>query len=163
MHFLTQASTRTTLLYDATPLPQHVTNASPPRCIDIGGSGLQVIPDVIVQSMLNADELRAGQNQLQTIGLRTIAELHALRVLRLSGNGFTEFPEPLLAMQGLRVLDLSDNAIGVLPSDVCRLERSVHSHYYFIRNGNNRESVCAECVYMLQINVTRAINCVRLK
>lgn len=73
--------------------------------------------------MSNADELRAGHNQLQAIGLRTIAELRSLRALRLPGNGFVGFPTPLLAMLELRVLDLADNRIGVLPADVWRLER----------------------------------------
>lgn len=73
--------------------------------------------------MRNADELRAGHNQLQAIGLRTISELSALRALRLPGNGFVEFPAPLLAMQDLRVLDLADNRIGALPADIWRLER----------------------------------------
>lgn len=101
----------------------HPRSSPAARCIDIAGSGLQAIPDVVLQSMQHADELRAGQNQLQAIGLRTIAELARLRVLRLSSNGFVEFPGALLTMQALRVLDLGDNGIGALPADVWRLER----------------------------------------
>lgn len=83
--------------------------------------------------MQQADELRAGQNQLQAIGLRTIAELRRLRVLRLPGNGFTEFPGTLLTMQALRVLDLAANGIAALPADVWRLERFAYSGIFMLR------------------------------
>lgn len=113
MHLRIQGSNHTTIQRDP------VTAA---RCINITGSGLHAIPDAIVPAMADAQELHAGHNQLQAIGLRTIADLSALRVLRLPGNGFAQFPGALLAMRALRVLDLGDNRIEALPTEMWRLD-----------------------------------------
>lgn len=91
--------------------------------IDIAGSGLQSIPEVVLQTMDNVEELLAGQNQLKELGIRTIAELSKLRVLRLPRNGFTDFPVALLGMTDLKVLDLSGNDIRSVPVDISKLKR----------------------------------------
>ena len=73
--------------------------------------------------MDNVEELLAGQNKLQEIGLNAIADLQNLRILRLPGNSFTEFPSALLNLCDLTILDLSDNEIEEIPHDIYRLER----------------------------------------
>lgn len=72
--------------------------------------------------MHSVEELLAGQNKLQEIGLHALSELHCLRILRLPGNGFSEFPTSLLNLTELVVLDLSDNEIFDLPNEIYRLE-----------------------------------------
>ncbi len=84
---------------------------------------MQSIPEIVLQSMQSVEELLAGQNKLQEIGLHALSELHSLRILRLPGNGFSEFPISLLNLNDLLVLDLSDNEIFDLPNDIYRLER----------------------------------------
>lgn len=91
--------------------------------MDLCGSGLQAIPELVLQSMDHVEELLAGQNKLQEIGLKAIADLHSLRILRLPGNGFTAFPAALLSLSELIVLDVSDNDITEIPHDIFRLER----------------------------------------
>lgn len=92
------------------------------HCIDIAGSGLQSIPEVVLQTMDGVEELLAGQNQLKDLGIRTIAELSNLRVLRLPRNGFSDFPAALFGMTDLKVLDLSGNEIKSVPNEVGNLK-----------------------------------------
>lgn len=93
------------------------------KCLDIGGSGLQTIPEIVLRSTSTVEELLAGQNKLQEIALATLAEFPNLRILRLPGNGFTSFPAPLLNITALTVLDLSDNEIQSLPDELADLEK----------------------------------------
>lgn len=72
--------------------------------------------------MDSVEELLAGQNKLQEIGLNALADLQSLRILRLPKNGFVTFPVALLNLRALTVLDLSDNEIEVIPTDIHRLE-----------------------------------------
>lgn len=90
--------------------------------MDIGGSGLQTIPEIVLQSTHVVEELLAGQNKLQEIALNALTEFPNLRILRLPGNGFKNFPEGLLDICGLTVLDLADNQIEKIPEEISRLE-----------------------------------------
>lgn len=72
--------------------------------------------------MDSVQELLAGQNKLQEIGLKAIADLQNLRILRLPQNGFNTFPSALLDLTEITVLDLSDNDIEIIPQDIYRLE-----------------------------------------
>ncbi|GAB0089409.1 Protein phosphatase PHLPP-like protein [Sergentomyia squamirostris] len=92
------------------------------KCLDIGGSGLQTIPEIVLKSTSTVEELLAGQNKLQEIALTTLVEFPNLKILRLPGNGFTSFPAPLLNITALTVLDLSDNEIQSLPDELADLE-----------------------------------------
>lgn len=101
---------------------QASTQKSDDKHINLSSCGLQSIPEIVLQSMQSVEELLAGQNKLQEIGLHALSELHCLRILRLPGNGFSEFPTSLLNLTDLVVLDLSDNEIFDLPTDIYRLE-----------------------------------------
>lgn len=90
--------------------------------MDICGSGLQAIPEIVFQSIDTVEELLAGQNKLQEIGLKALADFQSLRVLRLPGNGFKTFPKTLLNLTGLKVLDLGDNEIQEIPHEIFRFE-----------------------------------------
>ncbi|CAD7086127.1 unnamed protein product [Hermetia illucens] len=96
--------------------------ASESRRLDIGNSGLQTIPEVVLQSLEDVEELLAGQNKLQEIGLKALAQFPQLQILRLPGNGFRTFPTPLLFIAGLTVLDLADNSIDRIPDEIAQLE-----------------------------------------
>lgn len=90
--------------------------------MDIGNSGLQTIPEIVLQSTNVVEELLAGQNKLQEIALLALASFPSLKVLRLPGNEFEVFPEALLQISGLAVLDLADNEIQSIPGDICQLK-----------------------------------------
>lgn len=89
--------------------------------MDLCNSGLQTIPEVVLQSIDDVKELLAGQNKLQEIGLKALSQFPQLQVLRLPQNGFTKFPSPVLLINGLKVLDLSDNGIEVIPAGISQL------------------------------------------
>lgn len=91
--------------------------------MDIGGSGLKTIPEIVLQSTDVIEELLAGHNKLQEIGLRALSDFPNLKVLRLPGNGFKKFPESILNIIGLTVLDLADNSIESLPQEIFHLEK----------------------------------------
>ncbi|XP_055381976.1 protein phosphatase PHLPP-like protein isoform X2 [Condylostylus longicornis] len=89
--------------------------------LDIGNSGLRTIPEVVLQSIEDVEELLAGQNKLQEIGLQALAQFSQLQILRLPGNGFSSFPLSLLSITSLTVLDLADNSIDKLPDEISQL------------------------------------------
>lgn len=91
--------------------------------LDLGDSGLQQIPEIFLQSPTDVEELLAGRNKLQELALRALAEFTRLKVLRLNGNGLKSFPESLLSMRNLRVLDLEENEIRKLPEKVALMTR----------------------------------------
>lgn len=91
--------------------------------MDIGNAGLQTIPEIVFQSTNVVEELLAGQNKLQEIALTALAGFPCLKVLRLPGNGFNVFPEALLQITGLTVLDLADNAIQSIPDGIADLKQ----------------------------------------
>ena len=91
--------------------------------MDIGNSGLQTIPEIVLQSTATVEELLAGQNKLQEIALMALSGFPCLKVLRLPGNEFKQFPEPLLQIGGLKVLDLADNEIAAIPEVICDLSK----------------------------------------
>lgn len=91
--------------------------------MDIGNAGLQTIPEIVFQSTNVVEELLAGQNKLQEIALTALAGFSCLKVLRLPGNEFNVFPEPLLQISALNVLDLADNAIKSIPEEISNLKQ----------------------------------------
>lgn len=91
--------------------------------MDIGNSGLQTIPEVVLQSTSVVEELLAGQNQLKEIALMALAGFQSLKVLRLPGNEFKVFPEALLQITSLTVLDVADNEIQSIPDDIAQLKQ----------------------------------------
>lgn len=91
--------------------------------MDIGNSGLQTIPEIVLQSTNVVEELLAGQNKLQEIALMALGGFPCLKVLRLPGNEFKVFPEALLQINALTVLDLADNEIQSIPDDIADLKQ----------------------------------------
>ena len=91
--------------------------------LDIGGSGLQHIPDIFLQSSGNIEEILAGQNKLQEIALKTLCEFKQLKILKLDENGLKAFPESLTNLKNLRVLDLQGNELSVIPEKITLLEK----------------------------------------
>lgn len=91
--------------------------------MDIGNSGLQTIPEVVLQSTSVVEELLAGQNQLKEIALMALSGFPSLKVLRLPGNEFKVFPEALLQITTLTVLDVADNELQSIPDDIAQLEQ----------------------------------------
>jgi Leucine-rich repeat (LRR) protein len=102
---------------------QATVETSEPKRMDIGGSGLQTIPEIVLQSTNTVEELLAGQNKLQESSLRTLADFNNLKVLRLPGNGFKNFPDPIFDIHGLKILDLADNDITKIPERISQLKK----------------------------------------
>uniref|UniRef100_T1GPS6 Uncharacterized protein n=1 Tax=Megaselia scalaris TaxID=36166 RepID=T1GPS6_MEGSC len=49
--------------------------------LDLCNSGLQTIPEVVLQSIGDVKELLAGQNKLQEIGLKALSQFPQLQIL----------------------------------------------------------------------------------
>jgi Leucine-rich repeat (LRR) protein len=102
---------------------QATVETSEPKRMDIGGSGLQTIPEIVLQSTNMVEELLAGQNKLQEGSLRSLADFNNLKVLRLPGNGFKTFPDPIFDIHGLKILDLADNEVSKIPERISQLKK----------------------------------------
>lgn len=77
----------------------------------------------MLQSTQSIEELHAGQNKLQEIALNALTDFPNLKILRLPGNEFKYFPETLLDIEELTVLDLADNQIDIIPGEIWRLKK----------------------------------------
>lgn len=102
---------------------QATDDTSDTKRFDIEGSGLHNFPDIMLQSTQSIEELHAGQNKLQEIALNALTDFPNLKILRLPGNEFKYFPEALLDIEELTVLDLANNQIDVIPSEIWRLKK----------------------------------------
>lgn len=91
--------------------------------MDITGSGLHIMPEVILQSSHLVEELLADYNKLQESALKALTEFKKLRVLKVISNQFKKFPEQLMDIQNLTVLDISKNEIDRLPDNIFKMEK----------------------------------------
>lgn len=91
--------------------------------MDITGSGLHIMPEVILQSSHLVEELLADHNKLQESALKALTEFKKLRVVRVSSNQFKKFPEQLMDIHNLTVLDISKNEIDRLPDNIFKMEK----------------------------------------
>jgi Leucine-rich repeat (LRR) protein len=102
---------------------QATTEVSEPKRMDISGSGLHIMPEVILQSSHLVEELFAEQNKLQDSALKTLKDFKKLRVVRIAENQFKKFPDQLMDIQNLSVLDISKNDIDRLPDNIYKMEK----------------------------------------
>lgn len=102
---------------------QATTEVSEPKRMDISGSGLHIMPEVILQSSHLVEELFADQNKLQDSALKALADFKKLRVVRVASNQFKKFPEQIMDIQNLTVLDISKNEIERLPENIYKMEK----------------------------------------
>jgi Leucine-rich repeat (LRR) protein len=91
--------------------------------MDISGSGLHIMPEVILQSSHLVEELFADQNKLQDNALKALTDFKKLRVVKVAANHFKKFPEQLMDIQNLQVLDVSKNEIDRLPDNIFKMEK----------------------------------------
>jgi Leucine-rich repeat (LRR) protein len=91
--------------------------------MDISGSGLHIMPEVILQSSHLVEELCADNNKLQGSALKALADFKKLRVLRLAANHFKQFPDQLMDILTLSLLDVSKNEIAMLPDNIFNMEK----------------------------------------
>jgi Leucine-rich repeat (LRR) protein len=91
--------------------------------MDISGSGLHIMPEVILQSSHLVEELFADQNKLQDSALKSLKDFKKLRVVRIAENQFKKFPDQLMDIQNLSVLDISKNDIDRLPDNIYKMEK----------------------------------------
>lgn len=91
--------------------------------MDITGSGLHIMPEIILHNAHLVEELFADQNKLQESALRSLADFKKLRVLRIAGNQFKKFPDQLMDIPNISVLDISKNDIEKVPDSIFKLEK----------------------------------------
>ncbi|KAL5281301.1 PHLPP2 family protein [Megaselia abdita] len=130
------------------------TETTTSSCLDLCNSGLQTIPEVVLQSIDDVKELLAGQNKLQEIGLKALSQFPQLQVLRLPRNGFTKFPSPVLLISGLKVLDLSDNSIETIPAGISQLIQLEEFHI----NRNVVQRIPETVQYLRNIKILQFSN-----
>lgn len=102
---------------------QATTEVSEPRRMDISGSGLHIMPEIILQSSHLVEELFVDHNKLQESALKALMDFKKLRVLRIAANHFMKFPDQLLDVLNLTVLDISKNEIERLPDNIFKMEK----------------------------------------
>lgn len=102
---------------------QATTEVAEPKRMDISGSGLHIMPEVILQSSHLVEELFADQNKLQESALKALGDFKKLRVVRIASNQFKKFPEQIMDIQNLTVLDISKNEIERLPENIYKMEK----------------------------------------
>lgn len=102
---------------------QATTEVSEPRRMDISGSGLHIMPEIILQSSHLVEELFVDHNKLQDSALKALTDFKKLRVLRIAANHFKRFPEQLMDIPCMSVLDVSKNEIEKLPDNVFKMEK----------------------------------------
>lgn len=91
--------------------------------MDISGSGLHIIPEVILQSSNLVEELFADHNKLQESAMKALTDLKKLRVLKVTANHLKKFPEQIMDIMNLTVLDISKNEIDKLPDNIFKMEK----------------------------------------
>lgn len=91
--------------------------------MDISGSGLHIMPEIILQSSHLVEELFVDHNKLQESALKTLMDFKRLRVLRIAANQFKKFPEQVVDILSLCVLDISKNEIEKLPDSIFKSEK----------------------------------------
>lgn len=102
---------------------QATTEVSEPRRMDISGSGLHIMPEIILQSSHLVEELFIDHNKLQESALKSLTDFKKLRVVRIAANHFKKFPDQLMDILNLQVLDISKNEIERLPDNVFKMEK----------------------------------------
>jgi Leucine-rich repeat (LRR) protein len=91
--------------------------------MDISGSGLHIMPEIILQSSHLVEELFIDHNKLQESALKSLTDFKKLRVVRIAANHFKKFPDQLMDIVNLQVLDISKNEIERLPDNVFKMEK----------------------------------------
>lgn len=104
---------------------QATTEVSEPRRMDISGSGLHIMPEIILQSSHLVEELFVDHNKLQESALKAMVDFKKLRVLRIAANQFKKFPDQIMDILNLTVLDISKNEIDRLPDNIFKMEKWV--------------------------------------
>lgn len=102
---------------------QATTEVSEPRRMDISGSGLHIMPEIILQSSHLVEELFVDNNKLQESALNALTDFKKLRVLRIAGNHFKHYPDQVMDILNLNVLDISKNEIERLPDNIFKMEK----------------------------------------
>lgn len=91
--------------------------------MEISGSGLHIMPEIILQSSHLVEELFVDHNKLQESALKALTDFKKLRVLRIAANCFKKFPDQIMDVLNLTVLDISKNEIERLPDSIFKMEK----------------------------------------
>lgn len=70
--------------------------------MDISGSGLHIMPEIILQSSHLVEELFIDHNKLQESALKALTDFKKLRVIRIAANHFKKFPDQLMDILNLK-------------------------------------------------------------
>lgn len=83
------------------------------------------MPEIILQSSHLVEELFVDHNKLQESALKALTDFKKLRVLRIAANCFKKFPDQIMDVLNLTVLDISKNEIERLPDSIFKMEKWV--------------------------------------
>lgn len=94
------------------------------RVLDLSSNGLRRLPQQLLVQC-NLTTLIVKNNLLDNDSLPKFLQPKngSLRELNLSGNHFTQFPENILSLSGLKYLYLGGNKIKAISKDVWKLHR----------------------------------------
>ncbi len=89
--------------------------------LDLHGNHLMTLP-VGLRRLEHITTLNLSKNRLGNDSLQVISQIPSLRELRLAENALDTLSD-IFKLQGLEILDLHDNAVSALPSDVRHLSK----------------------------------------
>lgn len=107
---------------DLTEVSERIGGLGRLRMLDLGHNRLEQLPEALGELQALSDYLYLHDNRLS--GLPTsLGRLTRLRYLNLSENAFVAFPEPVLGLESLIELRITDNRLTTLPAALPRLEK----------------------------------------
>ncbi|XP_011164226.2 leucine-rich repeat-containing protein 47 [Solenopsis invicta] len=109
-----------------TSLPQELSNHPQLSTINLSSNLLQDVPSL--SSCVKLSILDLSSNQLVAFPDVCYTELLHLSEIHVNGNQITEIPITINRLQGLKVLNMADNLISVVPNELadCSKLKEVH-------------------------------------
>ena len=102
-----------------TTLPEEVGNLADCATLKARDNNISSLPESLFSGCISLKHLDLGKNRLKSLS-GGIAQLAGLRELFLQSNGLAALPEELGQCVGLKVLDVSDNALTTLHPELFR-------------------------------------------
>lgn len=101
-------------------MPLNVSKFSNLKRLDVSNNQITSLPDIICSLPLTV--LIAKNNRITNAGLpKTFQNFRHLKVINLSGNNLSRFPEQCLENVTVEFLYLGNNNIPELPKEICKL------------------------------------------
>ncbi len=108
---------------DLTALPEEIGTLSKLRILDLSGNPIRLLPEHF-KDLSDLDELYLSEDASLELeqDMKTLARLPRLRVLHLEKDGLTLLPQSISSLHHLEELYLNDNKLQAFPNVVLRMD-----------------------------------------